>query len=141
MQAVQRIFASRQRIEDALVIELARYAQMLRVARDGVEIGQHFLHAAEFGLERGLLLFFTQTIDTEFDPGRLLQQDIERLLVIAQEIHVEQAGHQLVDRVIRRPDTFTLVHKVEKLFGKGRQIAWIEAPRRERLLNLRQPSY
>jgi len=54
--SVQRIFATRERIEDSLVIRtFGQCAGSLR-RRLGVEIRQHFIHAAKFGFEDGLLL-------------------------------------------------------------------------------------
>ena len=138
VQAVERIFAAGQRVKDGPVVEFLRHAQVLRIAGDGVQVCQHLVHAAEFGIERGLLLLIAQTVDAELDPIGLFHDDIERLPVPAEEIHVQESGHDLVDCIIRRPDAPPGVHPVEKLFGERRQITRMEAARRHRLLNLDQ---
>src|SRR5262245_59445480 len=65
VQTAQRVCTTRKGIENPLVIERARDAQMIGVASDCVEIDEYIVHPAEFSLEHGLLLRLTQTIDTK----------------------------------------------------------------------------
>ena len=86
VQAVERIFAAGQRVKDGPVVEFLRHAQVLRIAGDGVQVCQHLVHAAEFGIERGLLLLIAQTVDAELDPigliRRCLVQVVDQLAAV-----------------------------------------------------------
>ena len=110
---------------------------MLRVAGDGEEVGQDLVHAAELGLERRLALLLAQPVHAELDPAGHLDQHVEGLRVAAQLVHVEQAGHDLVERVVGRPHALALLQPVEELLGKRGQITRVGA-RRQSLLDLGQ---
>jgi hypothetical protein len=135
VQPAQRILAARQRIEDRLVIERMGDAQIVGVAGGRVDIREHLVHAAEFGAEGALLLVLRQAVDAELHPVGHLRHHRERLRVAAQLVHVEQAGHDLVDGVVGRPHALPRVDTIEELFGERRQVAGVK-PRRLRTLNL-----
>src|SRR5581483_5880003 len=59
-------------------------------------------------------------------PGRHLLRHVKGLLVAAMDIHVEQAGHDLVDGIEGRPDLLPLAEAVEELNGERAQIAALE---------------
>ena len=97
------------------------------VAGHREQVGEHLVHAAELRVERALLLLVGRAGPTlNVDPVGLLRQDFERLRVAGQEVRVQQPGHDLVNRVVGRPDALPRVHPVEELFGKRRQIAGME---------------
>jgi hypothetical protein len=79
--------------------------------------------AAELGAARALLLLFTQAIDAERHPVGHPDVHVERLRVAAQLVHVEQARHDLVNRVIGRPHALPRIDAIEELLGEGGQVA------------------
>src|SRR3982751_542099 len=81
VHVVERIDSPRERIENLPVLELRRAIEVLRLAGDRVEIGEHLVHAAELRVEHALLLFERETPEAENDPVRLLLQDVQRLRV------------------------------------------------------------
>ena len=83
MQPVQRVLATAQRIEDRLVIERVRHAQVLRVPGGGVDIGEHLVHAAVLGAERRLLLRFGDVVDAKLRPVGHFRHHLERLRIAA----------------------------------------------------------
>ena len=137
VQPVQLVLTPSQRIEHRPVVEITREPQVLGVAGDGEEVGQDLVHAAELGLERRLALLLAQPVHAELDPARHLDQHVEGLRVAAQLVHVEQAGHDLVERVVGRPHALALLQPVEELLGKRGQITRVGA-RRQSLLDLGQ---
>ena len=135
VQAVERVFLPGQRIEDGRVVEEPRQAQVLGIAGDAVEGGQHLVHAAELGLQHRLLLRRGQPVHAQAHPRDLLQQDVERLLVAAELVHVQQPGHHLVQRVVGGPDAGARFDAVDQFFRKRGEVAGVESLRRQRRLN------
>ena len=68
----------------------------------------------------------------------IFTQHVERLPVAGVLVHVEQARHDLVERVVRRPDGFALVDAVEERFRIGGEKTSVVAFGRQRGLALRQ---
>ena len=120
VQAVQFVLPARERIENFLLVERFRRFQIIRVARDAVKICQHFVHAAEFGVERRLHFCLRQIVHAEFHPVRHVRQHFQRLRVAAKLVGVEQAGHDFVQRIPGRPDRLAIFHAVNERFGKRR---------------------
>ncbi len=67
------------------------------------------------------------------DPSAHAFRDLQRLLGVAIRVHVEQAGHNFVQRVERRPDVLPFLQTIEKFFGERAQV-----PVAIRLLALRE---
>ena len=78
VQAVETILATHERIEHRTVIELVRQRQPASVAGIRVEIGQHLVHAAEFGVEHLLQLRVGERCEHSFGPRGELHLDVER---------------------------------------------------------------
>src|SRR5207245_8296194 len=95
----------------------------------GVEIREHLVHAAVLRVERALLLFLADAVDTKRHPISHPGDDLARVGVAAQLGYVEQAGHDLVNGVIRRPDLLAAFDAVEELVRERREIPRMKALR------------
>jgi glycine oxidase len=80
---------------------------------------QRLRHAAMFIAQRPLHLRAAEPVHPKHQPVRHSPEDSQALLVSAVTIGVQQAGHDLVQRVVGGPDTFAGVHAIEKLFREG----------------------
>ena len=77
-------------------------------------------------------------VHAELHPGGHLRHHVEGLPVAAQQVDVEEAGHDLVQRVVGRPDALPGLDAVDQLFREGRQVPGVESLASERRLHLRQ---
>ena len=139
VQSVQSVLAPRKRIENCLLVERFRRFQIIRVARDAVKIREHLVHAAEFRVERRLHFFHRQIVHTELHPVRHIRQHFERLRVAAKLAGIEQAGHDFMLRIPRRPDGLAVFHAINERFGKPGEITRMETGAHRVALALRQP--
>ena len=105
---------------------------------DRVEVGEDVIHAAELGFEHRLLLLERQCIDPALHPVGLTLQHVERLPRAAVHVDVQQAGHDLVQRVVGRPDRLAGFDAIDELFGEGGKVADACALLGQRLLDLGQ---
>ncbi len=102
--AGEDVLATRERVDDRLVVEVVRQRQPALVAGVGVEIGEHLVHAAELGGEHPLRLRVVELRDDALDPRRVLDLDVERCAVAREAIRVAQPGEDLVDDVPGGPE-------------------------------------
>ena len=70
VQAVERVLADGEGVEDAPVVEQAGEPQVLGISRGDVELGEGLLHPAELGLEHRLPLRVAQALRAEPHPRR-----------------------------------------------------------------------
>src|SRR2546425_9841301 len=63
MNAVERVLASCQRVENPFMVKLARDSKIFRITGHCVEICQDFFHPAKLGVQRALLLFVRKAIN------------------------------------------------------------------------------
>ena len=99
-------------------------------------MAKHLIHPAELGFEHRLLLLERQCVDAALHPVGLTLQDVERLLRPAVNVDVQQAGHDLVQRVVRRPDRLTGLDAIDEFDGEGGKVADAGALLGQRLLDL-----
>jgi len=92
-----------ERVEHGLVVEAFRSGQVLRIAGDGVEIGQRFVHASVFHAEHPLHLFVVQTGGDRHAPVAQTDEQLASLLISGLEIGVAQTGEGLVHVVPGNP--------------------------------------
>ena len=123
VEAVERVLAARQRVEHSAVVEQPREPEVLGVAGHRVESGQHVLHAAELGLEHGLPLCVAEPRSAGGDPGRHAVQRLQRGRVAGRTLDVEQACHDLVQRVVGSPDVPARLDALEELLRERGQVA------------------
>ena len=90
---------------------------MAGVAGDAVEVGPHFEHAAGFDVEDVVQLLAGELARPAMEPGGPLDEDVERLLVAGQGVHLVQAHQRLVQRVVGRPDALAARDPVQ--IGRG----------------------
>ena len=118
------------------MVEHARQREVLRLAGDRRQIGQRLRHPAELGLEHRLLLRVGETIGAELHPSREALRHVERLPVVAELVRVDEAGEDLVQRVIRRPDRATGLDAIEQLFRERGEISRVRCSCGKRVLHL-----
>ncbi len=112
----QRVGVRGERVEDLGVVEILCSGQVRRVLGDLVEIEQRLPDATELGSQHLLALGVRQSAVSRLDPGRLAFQNGPRLRVPGELIHVEQPRHDLVQRVIGRPDALPALQTIKKAF-------------------------
>ena len=105
------------------MVEALGDRQILLLARQSVEVGETLIHAAVLVAEHGLHLCVGKAGVSGDGPVAELPGHLERLLVAALSIHVEQAGKDLVQRVVRRPHGLLFLDPVKEFFRKGAQVA------------------
>ena len=123
VQPGELVLAPRERIEHGVVVEPLRELQVLLLAGHGGQLGQHVVHAAVLVAEHLLHLLVAELVGPRLDPVARLLQDLQRLLVAAQHVHVQQAGVDLVQRVPGRPDLLARLDAVDELLGIRAQVA------------------
>ena len=126
VNVVQRIDVVRERIDDAMVLEPRGGGHVARVARDRIQVREALDDPALLGLEHGLPLLGGEPPVAPDDPVGLLLHDVQRLRVARQIVRVDQARHDLVERVIRRPHALPRFDAIDQLLGKRREIAGME---------------
>ena len=104
VQTGEPILAAGERVDDRAVVELVRERQPAPIARIGVEVGEHLVHAAELGVEHLLKLRAVETRENPPGPSRELDLDVERRAVVGIAVCIAQPGKGLVQRVPRRPE-------------------------------------
>ena len=138
VQAGQPVLAARRGLEHGIVPERLGELPVAQLAGARVELRQRLRHAAVLLAQRLLLLLAGQLAEPPVQPVGHAAQDLERLRVAAVRVRVEQAGVELVQRVVRRPDLLCAVGAVEQLRRVARQVALPEPARRHRRLALRE---
>ena len=114
VQTRQRIAPFGQRAVNLLVVEAPGDFEMPRVVRNRVEIVEGLVQAAEFHVENPLPVLGREPARTGIDPAGHFLGDFQGLSISAVGVHVEQAGHQFVDRVI---DAFDVDRRCPKCGG------------------------
>jgi len=104
MFAGQDVLATRQWIENGLVVKLPRQLQVTLVARIRVEIRKRLIDAAVLTSEHALHLRFGQVGMRCRIPIRQPFLNLQGLRVAAQTIRITQSRQHLVLRVVRHPD-------------------------------------
>ena len=92
----------------------------------GGEVVEHFVHAAVLALEDPIHQRGIDGPNPLRGPGRHAFEHVARLGVAGEHVHVEHAGHDLVQRVERRPRRLARAQAVEQLFRKCAQVAVAE---------------
>ena len=118
VQAGEAVFAIQGRPDDLHVIEPPGDGQILRLAGQAVKVGQRFVHAAVLVAHHGLHLRVAELAVAGDDPIAELLADLQGLLVAAIDIDVLQAGKNLVQRIVRRPDVLDRLGAVDERLGK-----------------------
>jgi len=106
VQASEPVAAIGSRAEHGQVVETHGELQILRVARDGREVGQGLVDAAMLDVEHRLQLAVAPLVRAGFGPVRQFAGDVQRLPVVAVDVHVQQAGEHLVNLVPERERRF-----------------------------------
>ena len=101
MQPRQPIVAAHERVEDGAMVELVRQRQPPSVAGVGVQVREHFVHAAELGVEHLLELGIAQARQNALGPLREPDFHVERGAVACVSKRVAQPGVRLVQGVPR----------------------------------------
>ena len=104
MQPGKPIVAAHERVEDGAMVELVRQRQPPSIAGVGVQIREHFVHAAEFGVEHLLELSIAQARQNALGPLRELDFHVERRAVSRVSKRVAESRVRLVQGVPWRPE-------------------------------------
>ena len=113
----EHILAGHERVEEAAAVVALDEFQVLALAGQAIEIGPHFEHAAGLDVEDLVHLFLAEGATPTVKPARPVDQDLQRLRVAADGVHVPQPHERLVQRVVRRPDALAARYPVQVLFG------------------------
>jgi hypothetical protein len=105
--AVELVGAEGEGTEEArLVKEVGRVA-VRRVARDGAEVVEDAVHAPELlvhdGVPEGHGALRDDVLDAQAEVGGHADDEVEGLADARERVDVEQARHDELDRVVRRP--------------------------------------
>ena len=103
VRAGEVVLMAFERLEERAVLELVGERKPTRVARVGIQVAQHLIHAAELGVHHVLQLRVVQPGEDALGPGGELDLDSERRAVSGVTICVAQSGVRLVQRVPGRP--------------------------------------
>jgi hypothetical protein len=95
-----------ERVKEAGLLEQTRNIEIALLTSEAVEVRHHFVHAAVFGAEHELALVVADALEVGLHPSRHALGGLERLLVAGVDVHVDQASHDLVQRVEGRPHIF-----------------------------------
>jgi len=87
------------------------------LARDGVELGHRLVDAPMLAGEHGLPLLRGQPRGEVVDPIRKISRHLERSLVAAVNVRVNEAREQLVEGVPRHPDAIQVEPRTPDLAG------------------------
>src|SRR5690348_3499073 len=123
VKAFELVAMAGERLEEPHLLEAAGSEEIPPVSRDGGEIEQGFVHAAEFGLQGALHFAVAEASGPVSGPARDSLRGGKSLLVVAIGVHVEMAGHDFVNGVKRGPDAEAVAETVEESFGEGAQVA------------------
>ena len=77
-------------------------------------------------LKHALHVFVTEGAGITSGPSRHFLNHVERLLVAAIDVHVEQSGHDLVNGVEGRPHSLALAQAIEEFDREGAQISALQ---------------
>ena len=99
MEAGERVVVLRGRVHNGVMVEAFCNDEVARIVCDGREVGEDFGHAAKLGLQGALHLVLGDAASTPVGPGGHFLEDLQGLRVVAVLVHVEQAGHDFVQRV------------------------------------------
>jgi len=89
--------------QDELVVEPVRQIEIFLLSGDGVEVGQHLVHAAVFTIEHRQTLLFAEGIDHGGRPVGQAAHHLEREGIPGIGMGIDQPRHHLVDGVPGRP--------------------------------------
>ena len=89
---------------------------ILLLARHRIQIERHLGHAAELNSQNALKLILSQKGWTKYPPSRPSAPSLQGPVISAVDIHVQQAGHDLVIRVERCPDLLVRFQPIVKFF-------------------------
>ena len=119
VDARQVVVAQGERPQKRRLVEAMRERQVGGPVVDRVQIVQHVRHAAELVAHHVVELHVGQLVRAALEVVRHVLGDLQGLPVAAVLVHVHQAGHDLVDRVVGRPDRLAGLQAVEE-DGAGR---------------------
>ena len=122
MEASELVLVRRRGIENAVMIEAQGGFEIFGVSRHRVQFGQRFIHAAVFFAEHDLHLLVGKPGVAGFDPVTEFSGHCQRLGVAGIFIHIEQAGENFVQGIIRRPNRTGLLHPVNEGFREGAEV-------------------
>ena len=119
VQPLQLVAARGERLEDPTAIEALRQLAPTILAGDGREVVEHFVHAAVFALEDAAISAVSIG-RTHCAVHVAMPSSTSRLRAAGEHVHVEQAGHDLVQRVERRPRRLIGAQAIEQFFREMR---------------------
>src|SRR4051794_36238040 len=93
-----------ERVGELVMLEAVREYEPAAIARVGIEIGEHLVHAAVLRIEHPRHLLVAHGREHALRPRRELRLDVERRLVARISIGVAKPGVRLVQGVPRRPE-------------------------------------
>ena len=123
VQALQLVAALGERIEEAGLLEEVSGVKIAILFGDGGEVDEDFVHAAVLGAQHALALIDAEASHEVLRPLAHAFGDLQCVGVAGVDVHVEQAGHDLVVGVEGRPDRLALREMFEQFGGKGAQVA------------------
>ena len=114
---------SGERIEERRLLEEMRDVEIPLLAGQSVQVRHHLVHATVLGAQHELALIVADALEVRLHPAGDALGRLQRLLVAGVNIHVYQPGHDLVQRVERRPHLAALRQCLEQRLGISAQIA------------------
>ena len=120
---LQLVASLGERIENPGLVEAVREKGVLRITGHRMEVVEELAHPPVLDLQDALHLVVAERVGPPLGPGGHGQEDVQGLLVGAVHVHVQQTGHDLVERVEGRPHRQSLLQPLHELGGKGREPA------------------
>ncbi len=122
--AFELVATGRQGVVIGSLHETTGESQVLRLARDGVEIGKHLIHAALLGVVEHLLhLLLGELVTTPFAPAGHAFKHFQGLAVATVNIRFQQPGHDLVQGIVWGPNRLAGLDPVDERLRVGAEIA------------------
>ena len=123
MLALQLVAPHGQRREKNLLGEAVAGSRPAVVASHSGEVVENLVHPAVFGVQDVLHVIFRFRRCPHIDPAREFDENFEGLIVIGLGFHIEQAGHDFVQGVVRSPDIHAAIQAIEEFGRKSADVA------------------
>ena len=122
VNSLQLIAMLGQGIKEHGLLEPPCQVQVFAFSRQGVEVPEHFIHAAEFSLQDSLHVLVADALLPMVDPTRHAFGHRQRLIVSAVDVHVQEACHDFVISVEGSPDLAPLAQAIEKFLRERAKV-------------------
>ena len=123
VQPLKLVFVISQRVKKRLLFEPASHPEMNGICSHGIQIRQDFGHPAKFHLQHLLHSLLVEPVYSALCPRSHPLDNLQGFLVVTEHVHVKQACHDLVERVVRSPHTLAVLDSFDELFREGAEVS------------------